>query len=533
VADRCRGAEGPVHAGPAAPLTAAVLDEREDEVRRLLSEGHNPDWPDREPGITPWQAAVLIGHQPSLDLFASHDHARPSSHYIEPLFKAALQRGDARLVSAFIRGGAWLTFGDTEYSPLSIAAANGFDDVMQVLLGAGVDVNAQNAFGDTALMAAVRSGRLEAVQLLLDRGARLRLKDREGRDAMAWAVRMGRRSIIDALAARGAESSGAGRRDRPLVSVRTAAARSLVLLQESGDRWLERTACASCHQALLVRVAAVARRHGFAVDETRARAHEEWLRSVLASMGPGLSAGVADQNGTPGLGPGFFGPASGAVWLQSALAADARRRRQTDEKLAVLIGRSQMSDGRWRAGAPWPPVLDGDIQATALAIRVFLIFTPSHPDTQMRVERARAWLLTSEPVTTLDRAFLLLGLRWAGADRTDVKRAMKELLRDQDDEGGWAQLPGLNADAYATGVALVALYQSGEMLPSHHAFQRGVAYLMRTQEEDGSWFLHKRAASFHPYFDSGFPHGMFQFSSFAGTAWAAMALMYASGPDTP
>ena len=106
------------------------------------------------------------------------------------------------------------------------------------------------------------------------------------------------------------------------------------------------------------------------------------------------------------------------------------------------------------------------------------MFTPSRPDTAARVERARDWLLASEAVTTIDRAYRLFG-------------------------------------------------------PSHHAYQRGVAYLMKTQEEDGSWFVQTRAASFNPYFESGFPHGMFQCSSFAGTAWATMALMYAAGPGTP
>jgi hypothetical protein len=33
--------------------------------------------------------------------------------------------------------------------------------------------------------------------------------------------------------------------------------------------------------------------------------------------------------------------------------------------------------------------------------------------------------------------------------------------------------------------------------------------------------------------EQGFPHGFHQFSSFAGTTWATMALMYAAGPRTP
>jgi hypothetical protein len=524
------------YSGPVAPLTAAVWRERIDEVRRLLTDGANPNWPDGRPALTPWQVAVLGGDQPSLDLFAGHDATRPSSHYTPTLFKAALQRGDARLVASFIRGRASLTFGPVEYSPLSVAAASGYDDVMQVLLGAGVDVNAQNAFGDTALMAAVRSGRLEAVRLLLDRGADLRVADRDGRTALTWAERMGRRPVIDELRARGAAVSPPAEpvHEKPFVPVRTAAARGLVLLQVGGAAWLERAKCASCHhQGVLVPVAAVARRQGFVVDEDQASAQEGRLRSMLSSVEPGLRAASQEDDAGVRVGLGFIGQAvSGTASLLAALAATSRPTPQ-DEFLAVTLGRTQLPNGRWRVGLPRVPIQESDTQTTALVIRVLLTFAPAHPDTAWRVERARAWLLSSAAVTPPDRAYRLLGLTWAGADRSDVKEAMRALVREQGEDGGWAQLPGLNADAYATGLALVALREGGDLPVSHRVYQRGVAYLIRTQEDDGSWFVHKRAASINPYFESGFPHGMHQFSSFVGTAWATMALMYGAESRTP
>ena len=56
------------------------------------------------------------------------------------------------------------------------------------------------------------------------------------------------------------------------------------------------------------------------------------------------------------------------------------------------------------------------------------------------------------------------------------------------------------------------------------AFKRGVEYLLRTQQEDGSWYVKSRAMTFQPYFESGFPHGRDQFISAAATSWAAIAL---------
>ncbi len=57
------------------------------------------------------------------------------------------------------------------------------------------------------------------------------------------------------------------------------------------------------------------------------------------------------------------------------------------------------------------------------------------------------------------------------------------------------------------------------------AYRRGVSYLLRTQDEDGTGFVTKRAIPANNYFDAGFPHGESQYASFNGTCWATMALM--------
>ena len=59
------------------------------------------------------------------------------------------------------------------------------------------------------------------------------------------------------------------------------------------------------------------------------------------------------------------------------------------------------------------------------------------------------------------------------------------------------------------------------------AYQRGVQFLLKTQQDDGSWYVKTRALAFQPWFDAGFPHGYDQWISAAGTNWAAMALTLA------
>jgi glycogen debranching enzyme len=97
-------------------------------------------------------------------------------------------------------------------------------------------------------------------------------------------------------------------------------------------------------------------------------------------------------------------------------------------------------------------------------------------------------------------------------------------LADQRADGGWAQLPTLSSDAYATGQALVALRESGAISASDAAYKRGSQFLVNTQFADGSWYVKTRALPFQPYFEAGFPFGRDQFISAAATNWAAQAL---------
>jgi hypothetical protein len=89
----------------------------------------------------------------------------------------------------------------------------------------------------------------------------------------------------------------------------------------------------------------------------------------------------------------------------------------------------------------------------------------------------------------------------------------------------------MESSAYTTGLAMIALHNSG-LAASDPAYRRGVKSLLSTQLEEGSWHVRTRAAGFQPYFDNGFPHGVDQWISAAGTSLATMALTYAAPPPT-
>jgi ankyrin repeat protein len=154
---------------------------------------------------------------------------------------------------------------------------------------------------------------------------------------------------------------------------------------------------------------------------------------------------------------------------------------------------------------------------------------------QKRLQRAREWLSRAQPLNNEDRAFQLFGLLWAGADEISRNTAARRLTAEQNKDGGWAQLPGMESDAYSTGEVLAALREAGGILTRDPVYQRGLRFLLSTQKADGSWYvksrLHPPAPVSPPYFETGFPYEHDQFISVMGTSWAASALLHAMKPE--
>ena len=92
------------------------------------------------------------------------------------------------------------------------------------------------------------------------------------------------------------------------------------------------------------------------------------------------------------------------------------------------------------------------------------------------------------------------------------------------------QTPKMKSDPYATGQALVALHLTGDVPVKNTAWQKGIAWLLRAQLDDGSWKVKSRSKAFQKYFESGYPHGNDQFISVCAGSWATMALLLTRPP---
>ena len=187
----------------------------------------------------------------------------------------------------------------------------------------------------------------------------------------------------------------------------------------------------------------------------------------------------------------------------------------------------------WQGNSARLPSEGSSFTTSYVALRGLTAFRTADQEEQFerRREQVRQWLVRTSARDNEDRVFRLLGLKLAGAGPGDVDAAVTDLTNNQRDDGGWAQLiagdepsTATQSDAYATGTALVALHQAGGVNTRDPVYQRGMRYLLRTQQPGGTWHVVTRSKPFQAYFETGFPYGKDQFISSAATAWAATAL---------
>ena len=298
--------------------------------------------------------------------------------------------------------------------------------------------------------------------------------------------------------------------------------RALPLLSRSGAQFFKESGCAGCHhQPLQARAFAAASRAGLTADATL---RKNFLDSML-SVRP-LIGSILPVLSPP---PGDYDPLLAYMMAFADLGEPAS---EMTDLIAHYIVVRQDSNGAWsNLGIARPPMEESTITRTAMAIRTLQLYgwPARRSEFADRIGRARRWLQNAKPITTYEWADKIASLQAAGVPMSALGSEAAELLKLQRPDGGWAQTPYLDSDAYATGMVLYTLYTGGLALPSDACYRRGVDFVIRTQFPDGSCYVRSRAPKFQPYFQSGFPFDHDQWISSAATSFAVMALVPASG----
>jgi Squalene-hopene cyclase C-terminal domain len=314
-----------------------------------------------------------------------------------------------------------------------------------------------------------------------------------------------------AVPAKAESSSGA---------ISNAIRKSLPLLGKTGPIFFQKSGCVSCHNVSLPSMAMVAAsERGFVVDD---EARKENIKAALASKIFFEPKDLMKLDGVPG-------QTMTTGYTLIALAAEKYPGDALTDAMALWSASTQFDDGSWNLPSHRAPIEYSPFTGTALGLRVLQLYGPpaKRKEFEACIAKARHWLEENTARDNEGRTFRLLGLGWAEADKKVLKKAVDDLIENQRADGGWAQLPGLESDAYATGQALYALRVGGGMPPTHETYTKGVANLLRTQLPDGTWLVHTRSYPVQPYFESGFPHGPDQWISAAATSWATLSLTLA------
>jgi hypothetical protein len=303
--------------------------------------------------------------------------------------------------------------------------------------------------------------------------------------------------------------------------VKQAAAKSMLLLQRSGYIFTNNNErkCASCHHNTLTALACgIARQKGVpVVDSFDTRNVAGMENTLVGACNPNQINRFINAN--------FIIP----YVLLGLNAEKYQPTIYTDISVDYIMGQAK-ADGSFLTESGRVPLETGEIHLTAMSIRSIQLYASAakKQHVQQLVTKTKQWLEKQVTNQQQELAFQLLGLHWCGSS-TDAKTKVFEKLRSmQNKDGGWSQLPTMKSDAYATGQTLYALFESGMAKTDDAVYQKGLNYLLKTQDASGAWIVATRSFPIQPMIDSEFPpYDYNQFISATASNWATIALLNA------
>ncbi len=314
--------------------------------------------------------------------------------------------------------------------------------------------------------------------------------------------------------------------------VRRAVEGGLRIVQKGAKNYPENRNCFSCHhQTLPMFAMREASDAGLAIDE-----------DLFSEQGQFSRESFEDRLDSVAKGKSVGGRSLTAAYLLWSFELGEMAKDEFSDAFVSYILSQQKEDGHWDVQTNRPPSEESKIHTSYLAAYYAEYFVRGE-ELKRKVEsagkKARIWLFASKPQSQEDYVGKYKALLTLGGSPSQVDSARQAIIKTQREDGGWAQLPDMASDAYATGLTLHALAQgtvANARSPGlRSAINRALVYLLRTQKKDGSWFVKSRSKPIQKFFDNGDPHGKDQFISMAATSWATAALARAGmhRKDTP
>ena len=287
------------------------------------------------------------------------------------------------------------------------------------------------------------------------------------------------------------------------------------VIDKTSATFLERRKCFTCHtQTFAVLVLTDAAKAGIDFDEGNLAAQVERAYEIYDSLG--------------GVRPDTVGHAFLALDIGKQTPND-----KTEAMLRYLLDYGK-EIGHWKVAIEnREPAEASNFTTNYLAVRAANRYGTAKlkEDIAARRKGVEAWFAKAEAKDTEDQVFRLFLAKELDIPSKSREPFVRRLLDEQLAGGGWVQKAGMKPDAYATASVLVALNKAGGISPGHERWQKGIEYLLKTQQPDGSWHVASRVKPVQEFFESGFPHGKDQFISAFATGWATEALLILILPE--
>jgi hypothetical protein len=298
--------------------------------------------------------------------------------------------------------------------------------------------------------------------------------------------------------------------------------RGLEFLAKDAVKWRKERECSTCHHGTMtVWAMTEAKSRGYAIDADAFAETVKWTKERLLKNidKPRDTRPGWKMVNTPAI---YLATMALTIPKQDVISADELKR------IAGHLVRHQEADGSWAWSlAPAknrpPPVFESDEVVTLLAFAALGSQVPADAkeksDFRHSRDDAAVWLEIEKPNdTTQAEALRLLRDTRAGRSPKELQPRIDALLARQNKDGGWGQSKGAASDAYGTGQALYFLNVAG-VKPDRAEVQRGVAFLVSTQKDDGSWPMTARA---HP---GAQPAKNTVPITYFGSAWGTLGLL--------
>lgn len=303
--------------------------------------------------------------------------------------------------------------------------------------------------------------------------------------------------------------------------IKDAVTKSLLLLEQSSYLFINnnRVKCVSCHHNTITSMAAeIARQKGIPTVDSFTNHRVQAMAFTLKNVcNPNLQSQFIPAN--------IIAP----YVLMGLKAENYPPDFTTDMSVDYLMSQAK-PDGSFLTESGRPPIETGEIHYAAIIIHAIQQYASPAKMKKVNemVARTKQWIENAKTDDQQELAFQLAGMQWCGSSTATKKKIVTRLVSIQRADGGWSQLPTMKSDAYATGLALYALFESGMMKTGNAVYQKGLNYLLKTQDAEGVWEVATRSYAIQPFVNTAFPpYDENQFISAAASNWAVIALLNA------